>query len=292
MNDDQPITLRDAGDVMRLISDPKRRATHHVLLYPDAAATLLELNRRPRRLDKRRVEGHVQAIRGGTWLLTTSGIGIDWDGDLSNGQHRLTACVETGHAIEITVHTGLDPASRYVEDTGKPRSFHDTLMVSGLAEHATSIDAAVARLIWRYEHGLLLTTGRDAVVPNDLLVRYVEDVITGSELHRVGNVGKALKKRIPGGNATALGAFSYLVRRDPDRSEAFVGRVATGAGLSEHDPELTLRTLVANRVRGDNRGAPYQLAVIVKAWNARQLGRQLRYLTVRADEAQPVIIFT
>ena len=66
-------------------------------ITPELAALMLELNTdNPRTLNKSNLNTLKEELLKDRWIPTCQGIGFDTNGLLINGQHELTACVETG----------------------------------------------------------------------------------------------------------------------------------------------------------------------------------------------------
>ena len=71
-------------------------------ITPKMAAEMLERHLNPenqRRQSQSVVESYARAMRAGQWLLTHQGIAIDTNGELVDGQHRLSAIVASGATV-------------------------------------------------------------------------------------------------------------------------------------------------------------------------------------------------
>lgn len=71
---------------------------------PEMAAELLARNRNTRRLDPAWVHELSLRILEGSFELRKDGIDLDIEGNLINGQHRLSAIIEAGKTVPIYVH--------------------------------------------------------------------------------------------------------------------------------------------------------------------------------------------
>ena len=96
------------------------------------------------------VETHVRAMRNileaGDMVLNGEAIIIGVDGRLLNGQHRLTACVESGIGFDALVVEGIDPEAFRTLDGGKKRSAGDVFAIDG-ERHANKLAAAIQALV-------------------------------------------------------------------------------------------------------------------------------------------------
>ena len=93
---------------------------------PEDAKALLTLNTNNyRQLNENTVNRYADLIREGQWLPEASHIVIDWNGVLSDGQHRLKAILKSGTAIDMIIVRCADPRSRFVIDDHMPRRMKD-----------------------------------------------------------------------------------------------------------------------------------------------------------------------
>lgn len=83
----------------------------------------------------------------GKWYTTDQAISFDWDGQLVNGQHRLTFIRDTELTTRMLVVTGLDPIVRMVTDIGARRSPSDILQLIGREDANTRTVAIVRQMM-------------------------------------------------------------------------------------------------------------------------------------------------
>ena len=91
-------------------------------ITPHKAKQYLALNRNIRRLNNVRVSEYKRLMEAGEFETTHQGIAFAiLDGALVDGQHRLTAIVESGKTIKMSVARGLTEDEVRVLDCGKVR---------------------------------------------------------------------------------------------------------------------------------------------------------------------------
>jgi hypothetical protein len=281
------IELKNGTDVLKLLDDPGKQWVWHAKIYPGAARALLDLNTHNRTVTEARVETLSRSMREGRWLLINNGIGVDVNGDLTDGQHRLLAVVLSDIPVEFYIHTGLDPKTRTVIDTGRARTLADTLAITGFG-HGQSNLAAAARLLYRYENDLLVNTVVGGL-PHDVLLEYIQTSLNYELLSRVDLFAQGASRQIPGSNRSALTAAAYLFsERDVFDSNRFLERLRTGAGLSSGNAELCLRGVLA-RLGKDRRNNTWHLCIYIKAWNAFRTEKEVHALAYRVDELVPEV---
>jgi len=112
---------------------------------PKKAAKLLENNKLNRPLTQRLVDKYADDMKNGRWYLTHQGIGIDTDGNVVDGQHRLWAILQANIEIQTKVTYGVDPKARVAIDTGKARSFADIMKLEGVITKQVPMASSVCR---------------------------------------------------------------------------------------------------------------------------------------------------
>ena len=115
---------------------PPTLETELVRITPAMAEQILaqnvELNRR---LNNALVARYAADVVNGDWHeANAETIKIAPDGTLLDGQHRLSAVVESGRTVRFLVVRNVDPAALATVDTGKARSFADVLHMQGHQE--------------------------------------------------------------------------------------------------------------------------------------------------------------
>jgi hypothetical protein len=108
-----------------------RVVTETVLVTPELAAQMLE-RRYPnqRLLSAKRVASHARAMLAGRWRLTHQGVAFNGEGFLVDGQHRLSAVVQSGCSVYMMVTHGVDDVECI--DTGmRTRSVSDGRRMRG-----------------------------------------------------------------------------------------------------------------------------------------------------------------
>src|ERR1044072_7644145 len=99
-----------------------------------AEAWLNEYNTRNRKLYTDRSTALARDIEHGAWLFNGDAIRFAQDGArtvLIDGQHRLEAIHSSGETVLCLVVRGLPLAAQEIIDTGKTRTFGDTLRIEG-----------------------------------------------------------------------------------------------------------------------------------------------------------------
>jgi hypothetical protein len=128
---------------------PKHRhgiTTEKTLVTPETAAKWLERNHNNRNITGPRVDLFVRLIQEDKWCLTHQGVAFYDDGDLADGQTRLTAIARAGVPVWMFVTRGLPREAIHAIDGGRPRSVRDVLHFLGMS--LTQHHVAVTRILW------------------------------------------------------------------------------------------------------------------------------------------------
>lgn len=85
-----------------------------------------------RRLARNDVDKYKRDMMNGSWIPTDEAIGVDYQGRVYNGRHRLTAITELwaeGHQIEVPLYFTFNvlTTARFVIDSGRVRPMSDRL---------------------------------------------------------------------------------------------------------------------------------------------------------------------
>lgn len=256
-----------------------------VLVTPELAAEMLTHNvGNYRKLTPRIVKQYASDMAAGKWDFNGQTITFDDQGNLNNGQHRLTAVVESGVPIWFVIVRGVKPESRVTVDTQYKRTIGQILNAEG-EFNATVLGAALGAL-YRFKLGdefKSQKTGSGASV-RDLL----EMLQNYPEVRSSVKIGKALgaQLRCPVGIMAAL--HFVLWEQCPDDADAFYASLTSGANLSEDSPIYLLRKAFERDQKEIRKlTARHRLALTIKAWNLWISGDTQKQLSWRPGGAKP-----
>jgi len=245
-----------------------------VLITPGMAAEYLKANAENNRKPKAaKVTSYARDMKEGRWIHPTGeSIKFDTSGRLVDGQNRLMAVIEADMPAMFTVFRNVAVEAMPVLDSGASRSFGDAMAVAG-APNRFHV-ATVVRWITGWDKGVRRGIGGGYnPTHQELLDHYVAD----SDAYDTAGVrGKDVSSQGLG-NAGAAGVAYFLFNRlNSEATKIFFDRVISGANLAEAEPELVLRNrLSRGRSRTGKDSRQDQLALFVRAWNARREDRTL-----------------
>jgi hypothetical protein len=245
-------------------------------ITPETAKQWLGANHKNRRLSDPVVTRLAGIIRRGEWMSdSTDGIGLDADGGVINGQHRLTAVIEADETIHALVVRNVRPEVIKVIDQGRGRTFTQYLqMMENI--HQPNVTAPAVEWLYRMNHGLemAMPTALKPTVPQ-LLETFTEHrKITQS----VDQAHEAYR-RVASPTKPILTAYHYAMASvDSELADEFFAGLATGVDLAERSPVHALREKYLKEAAKDQtrKARTYVLAAwLVKAWEATRQGLEL-----------------
>ena len=238
------------------------------VVTPEQAKAWLDRGGANRKLSRRNVTKLVRAIELGEWEITGETVKLDRAGRVRDGQHRLTAIIETGKPQPCIVVRGIKESAFDKIDTGKARNAPDVLAIHG--HTSVTAKAATARgLILIESYGRYDVTG---IVPpsNAAILAYVEAHPEVDNAVRLGDRLRINGDFIGGTGLWAI-AMTLFWRLSTEQTEVFVDSLIEGANLEAGSPILKLRNLYKGSARdwhasGENRER--LLANVIKGWNS------------------------
>lgn len=241
---------------------------------PDRAARwLAEFNTHNRKIRKAHVAALARDMSSSRWSFNGAPIVFGADGSLLDGQHRLSAIVESGMTISLLVVRGVPNEAQHTMDTGSRRTAADAYTLDGRGKNASRA-TAVARFALILEgsaDGDKVSTAEifDFLYMHPLIEACIET--TKAQWSSTG-----LTPRV----------FDYcywrLAQLDPNDTFLFFRSLCDLTDLPSGSPIAALHRRLVGQVGRSNRRqleAEAQVALVFKAWNAWRAGRSVSKLT-------------
>lgn len=162
------------GSTWRRYLTAQQVAVVRMYLTPDTATAMLFQNRRNRSLRPAKMREYARAMADGRWESDhPDTIAFAKNGDLINGQHRLTAQVESETALIVNVAFGCSESARLTVDGHMGKSLGDRMWIAGVNVGETATDARrTAEIAVRVWNGPL---ARKDVPPPDLMAQFIRE---------------------------------------------------------------------------------------------------------------------
>lgn len=259
------------------------KKTYWKTITPAEAAELLKLNTHNRAIRWDHVNRLAESMISGQWEPNGETIKFNCN-RLSDGQHRLHACVKANVPFVTLVVEGLDDSVMDTIDTGLPRIVSDEFKLMGEA-HATALSATLG-LVDRYY------TGRR---PGHWVVYSIRDKKALLEKHpkirrSVAFVVKQQWVRFTPPSCVCAAHYIFAQLGDEEAADNFIMRFMHGNDLPTGSPLFVLREKLMRELGTGVRGRDkqvYHLAYLIKAWNATRRAESIKVFRYSFEEPFP-----
>lgn len=219
-------------------------------------------------------------------------IRVDRNGNILDGQHRLTACVQSGKSFQTIMVTGLDPDVFGTIDRGKLRTVGEILSIDGVQNYNMVAGASRMAMVWRScglpESGVAINNPTAVQVQE--FVQDNPDIVTAA--HYVA--GKSwLRKYLRASQATYC-VFTFM--RSSHRADEFFQSLISGSSLDQKSPILALRDrLISEKSAVSKISSMHITALVFKAFKKFISDSQVTHLRIRVrgeNEEDMIKIFS
>lgn len=213
-------------------------------ITPDLAKILLEnCNNNNRPLDKINYTNLKNAMLNGEWIFDGTPIQFDSEGNLINGQHRLTAVILADMYIPFMVIFGLNNKAFKVIDTGKNRGLSDVFAIDGIPNYRNA--SATTKFLYNFNRGVYDTYNGYKGISNTEALNYYKTLENISESVKFGVTLFGTNSQLKVLPAKYLCGFHYLFSKvDKEAGEDFLNQLFSGIGLEVNSPILVLRNKI------------------------------------------------
>lgn len=253
------------------------------VITPEQAMVILE-NHNPnnRTIARNTVEAYAREMRAGRWGLSNDAMAFDVDGNLLNGQHRLTACILADVPIPVAIMRNVPREDQDRMDLGRPRHIADILHMKGY-KYSHRLSGAL-RAMWNMKD---LTNWTRKVAPGELLAiaerhpKLIESVIASEEV-----------KAFPRNGVTAVHYVATHLLNEPEKANAFMGVFATGVPTYPGDPAHVLRENYLAARRHAAMAARFShkstLDAVVRSWNLFREEKTIKKFRILSNNQKPI----
>jgi len=118
-------------------------------ITPQKAQEYLAMNKNNRHLMPKVVDSYAKDLKEGKWIIGTSTICFDINGNLIDGQHRLSAIIKAGIPVRMEVKRNLSEDAFKAMDIGKVRLAKDMFSIAGVSNYQNL--SSVIKLALQFE---------------------------------------------------------------------------------------------------------------------------------------------
>lgn len=252
------------------------------------ATELMKHNFFNRPLNKITVEDYKSQIVRGLWRLNGESIKISDKGNLMDGQHRLTAIIESGIPVKSLVVEGVDEKDFATIDTGRTRTISDLFNIDQV-QNASQISAIITAY-FRLLRSNNTSASNDSLrklrlSKGEILEYYRKNALTIQDIHKFCT---HCRSKLPVMTITEMGAFYlYLTRtlnHPYEKVEAFFKELV-GLHPVTNSTVTVLHDSLIKGLAGKISFTPNQRrAYIIKTWNAYVKGKELKTLSYSKEK--------
>lgn len=231
-------------------------------------------NQRNRPLSRHKMGQLCSDMANGDFRTNGESIIFDSSGNLSDGQHRLTACQSTGKSIVANVVFGVMAETQKTVDQGKGRNAGDAIHLEG--HKNGNIVAAIARGVIAYESGDGQSIRSHNKVTSQGVYRRLDE---NPHIYEIATWASKHSRNLRGiCTASHIGIARAILEPifGPEVVE-YLDRVAVGDMLAAGDPAFAVR----HRLFSDKRTSmPEAVEAIFRGALAHMEGRQLSRVNI------------
>lgn len=250
---------------------------------PSKAEKYLKKNVHNRYVNEKTIALYAKQMREKEWRINGESLIFSDNGELLDGQHRLSAIVASGVTLDLPVFRGVEKDAIRTINTGKPRSIADHLRI----------------------HGFPITYGRNITLRNvaaavTLLADFADDNIFTERKVKItpaqsiewleNNPDLFVSAKFIGANRTTtaipvsiLIAMHYKFKMvDHDATDKFFISLFTGANLRSKSPVLALRNKLLTMPQ-DFRKSYYVKKMLI-AYLCRSFGKYLQHADTHEND--------
>lgn len=243
-----------------------------VKITPDLARTWLTKNVHNRSFRPAVAATYARDMKAGAWEVTGEAIKFDWDDNLIDGQHRLSAIIEANVAVTMFVMRGLRPTAQNVMDTGAKRIASDALALNGYKYSA--LTAAGARLAINYEAGF--KSGVSNYIRKVSNAEMLAFVSQNQDIAEMAEVYSRCWRSFPANGSVVVFTAWALARIDAAEAVAFFDVMVDKQTNGKGDPRSALLKRFESMQRhGEKVSVVTQADWIFRAWNAHRKGQRM-----------------
>lgn len=247
--------------------------TQIIVATPAMAKGWLNANKRNRTISELTVNKYRGDMIAGRWQFAADPIRFDIDGNLLDGQHRLSALADcpASTRVQLLIISGLPAETQLIMDQGKRRSPGDQLSLLGVKD--ANVVAAGVRLFIAHETGLMFRDNHMAQVSITNAQMEAWYMLHTDLVEAASSVGHLKASDAPPSVAFCA-ALMFINVMDLEATQEFFRLLAVGAG--EGHPINTLDKRLQRIRRERLRVSPRDyLALFIQAANAWREGRRV-----------------
>lgn len=126
-----------------------------VVITPEMAKEIFDKQKNPnnRNLNRANVLMFARDMKAGKWSLDGEPLIFDWNGQIHDGHHRISAVIEAGVPVEFSVIRNVNPDTFPAIDSGRGRTPADSFKIASIENYSNV--ASIVRKFCFLSNGLV-----------------------------------------------------------------------------------------------------------------------------------------
>ena len=252
-------------------------------ITPEIASEYLKKNTLNRPINKITVGDYASQMEKGLWKLNGEPIIISSTGNVIDGQHRLSACVNSGKSFDTLVVEGVDASVFDTIDTGRIRTLADIFNIMGVksANRTSSVISAYFNLKKsNVNMNIDNTSLRRLKHSKQELYKFYE--ANYALVNRIIELASKCYDKVRLMSHAQVGAYALYLILDKKHAEEKVFSFFTelfGITPSTNKAVAVAHDVLLRNITGQNVLTPtMKTAYIIKAWNYYVTGKEVKQL--------------
>ena len=255
---------------------PEQLKTEVRIINSEIAKEMLKRNQRNRNCNIKHVSFLANQMKEGRWLFDGQPIRFSEDGRLLDGQHRLSAIIESNTEQQFLIVKGVKSESFKVMDTGRNRGGADVLHINGV-QYSTTV-ASVGRVVMSFAKKNYGKISSDDKISNYAILEWYE-----ANKGIIEIIKNADRMRLVSGSiltTSQIASFHYLFsKKNVIDAENFINKLCTGLAVEMDSSIFVLRKkLFQDKTNKAKLPVKEKNALIVKAWNSFRKDQPVKIL--------------
>lgn len=279
----------------------KEIVTRMVLITPEIAKRVLNLNKSNRPLNKKTVEYYAKQMANGQWTLSGQTISMSDRNTLLDGQHRLSAVILSAVPIYFNVAYNVPYESFVNYDSLRTRGMADVFAIEDVKNYV-----GVAAIISKYtsfKNGYFSHLGfseslKSGGICKNKKLSNIESVSFYNQFpdlfNELANASQRFSKKINLFPKSTIGALMlYLIldlKHDKDKVFSFFTQLYFNENVENYSIYLLREKLISGSIGRYRMIGKLKLIYLIKCWNAYVTGKQIKNYSFNESDVMPSFI--
>ena len=276
--------------------------TKMILVTPEMAAEMLKKNCANRQISDNVVLYYAEQMKSGQWLSSPQTISFTEEGELIDGQHRLTALIRANVNIYFNVAINVPFENFKVLDNGRKRTLGDVMHMEKIpsAKKVASIITSYYALKkgWVSRAGFSSSTNSSPMAKSDLGLTNqtaIDIYNKNPELwHEITKVSEQCYSRLrifTGSQIGAIAAFLILEKIHQKHIVfSFLKQLFFNENVENKSIYYLREKLINSTVGNVKLVSAVKLIYLIKCWNAFVKGKEIKNYQFNQNDTRPEFI--